>query len=852
MDFERATIKALFYDYPIEAAIRAVEESQRIGGKDGFMDILPQLVRWREESFTTTEARLMDRIAEDQWLKMEDCNRNNSIPYIYRPLLLVKNIAESLLTEDIHNSYYPLVKFDNLFRWKEATLYVGEDLLTVAYVAARDAKRLPEDYPLFLWNDVLHHDSPMVNEVLDKGLSDVHAHYNATSDVFHLNWMALMNDLTKRNNLMEEIDQYQDLQFTTADTKDIIPLNRLCIAAAYLRVLFFEGFVIKREVDPLSAKRILEVLRCDFAASGCRRDLQATIDVYRQWSLHTPDGHAIDYAIRINPEIKKNIDDIHLLFQGERELMYRFMVAYYKLCPQACEWAPYFYLYLLIKARIRKEFVQINQLKGFENFQTYQDRKASCLDGDDVWSRQYGKYVVQTTLRPNKKDILEARITPKSLATIREDFSHSVFTGKKKVYSLNQKLTFVAHFIKADYSEKKHRIKQERSNREGSIRYADYRGNLKKWVDDVLCVYTAQHKYESWDKRSRLPKLVGIDAASTEMFCRPEVFGHVYRFAKRKGLSQRTFHVGEDFFDIIDGLRAIDEAILFLDLDSNSRVGHALAIGVDAKKYYADRKYRMLMPRQYLLDNCVWLLIRAAENNIYVSNSLETELLRLAKKMYLEIGYAQYDPKLLDVHTYWNSMLLRGNELNEEDRMNPLLMSDWKQTEKVIVKDVMDAENDQEAVNLYRLYQTCHNVKTKGNEIIDDRWPDGIEDVVTELQKLLLRKLAYNNIAVECNPTSNVKIGFFDRYDEHPLLTTFDPINYLMDCHRAKVIASVNTDDRGVFATSVYTELSLMALALKKQKNLESNSPHDELYDHRAIADYIDRIRENGFKQRFK
>lgn len=71
-------------------------------------------------------------------------------------------------------------------------------------------------------------------------------------------------------------------------------------------------------------------------------------------------------------------------------------------------------------------------------------------------------------------------------------------------------------------------------------------------------------------------RILGIDAASNEVGCRAEVFGSVFRYLKnhikvvddgltRKKLPQlgATYHVGEEFLDIADGLRAIDEAIHF-------------------------------------------------------------------------------------------------------------------------------------------------------------------------------------------------------------------------------------------------------------------------------------------------
>lgn len=103
-------------------------------------------------------------------------------------------------------------------------------------------------------------------------------------------------------------------------------------------------------------------------------------------------------------------------------------------------------------------------------------------------------------------------------------------------------------------------------------------------------------------------KIRGIDACSNKLYCRPEVFAQVFRYltdlefisggnihAGRERNEHRcklhaTYHVGEDFLDIADGLRAIDEAVLFCGLRRGSRIGHALALGIDPYKYYKGLK----------------------------------------------------------------------------------------------------------------------------------------------------------------------------------------------------------------------------------------------------------------------
>ena len=64
-------------------------------------------------------------------------------------------------------------------------------------------------------------------------------------------------------------------------------------------------------------------------------------------------------------------------------------------------------------------------------------------------------------------------------------------------------------------------------------------------------------------------------------------------------------------------------------------------------------------------------------------------------------------------------------------------------------------------------------------------------------------------LAIECNPSSNYKIGEFETYEEHPILKFF---NYGLSTPYANhdIAVSINTDDQGIFATSLEREYSLI------------------------------------------
>lgn len=122
-----------------------------------------------------------------------------------------------------------------------------------------------------------------------------------------------------------------------------------------------------------------------------------------------------------------------------------------------------------------------------------------------------------------------------------------------------------------------------------------------------------------------------------------------------------------------------------------------------------------------------------------------------------------------------------------------------------------------------------------------DEWYRLLENI----QEQLLEKIERKHIAIECNPSSNYKIGEFETYEEHPILKFF---NYGLSTPypHHDIAVSINTDDQGIFATSLEREYSLMSLAIERSQTEDfKNSP-------RAIVEWLNRVREMSMEQRFK
>lgn len=166
----------------------------------------------------------------------------------------------------------------------------------------------------------------------------------------------------------------------------------------------------------------------------------------------------------------------------------------------------------------------------------------------------------------------------------------------------------------------------------------------------------------------------GIDAASREHITPPEVFAsvfnyirasieisrisfdnkiHIEKYQTASKHFQFTFHVGEDFRDIVTGMRSIVEAVLFLGLKKGDRIGHALALGLQHNQW-ARKKRRIFTSKEEQFDNAVFAYFIL---NIFSS---EREMKEYFHQRALQLGNEIYQAEFT-IDNYINAWLLRRN-----------------------------------------------------------------------------------------------------------------------------------------------------------------------------------------------
>ena len=364
---------------------------------------------------------------------------------------------------------------------------------------------------------------------------------------------------------------------------------------------FFSEMEYKKLWEKENYKRIIRYLNNYDEMRWHIDQIQGAID--RIKLTDSRKNHA-DYALSAIGFSKYCENQVNKLLSGERWILYE-MFRRIEKRDKTMDLQTYnlFYAYLLIKEHIRGELVQSNEWVGFENFSIYQNRTGYFTLEREL-EKQKARMAVESCWKQNIK-LLELRISPYETAKRTKEEIDMLDQAIDPEKQFCNSYYYVLHFIKKPDVEK---------------------------VDKLFCVFRhAKLRREICEKtmallqfRKQYPKsacrVLGIDAAAQEIGCRPEVFAQGFRTLKNdtcfgntdKGYIKLpqlhvTYHVGEDFLDVIDGLRAINEAVLFLNMDCGDGLGHALALGIEPEDWYKDKGFCISLPQQDYLDNVVWM-----------------------------------------------------------------------------------------------------------------------------------------------------------------------------------------------------------------------------------------------------
>jgi len=310
----------------------------------------------------------------------------------------------------------PLCKYAKLLRWNMMSHKLGQDIFTTSYFAYRDCVMSNKRHYM-AWSPIVRSDNIRIQTLLGKGLAENHFHLKGSAQIFDINWVSLMNDILHRHDTFSEM-QASGRLFPIVLYGTNVPdtfynefkqaaLIRTFLFAQLNGVSFKDSFTgsleqcltmsEELEIHTYEVHRFIDLLKYEY---GRRMDKEK--DGF---------GKVADYAIPKNL-VKRN-NNANLLLVGERKFLYdMFKEIYRGRKKQILDYQDLFYAYLVIKARLRAELIQVNDLVGFKNFANYQDRKTLFIKQKNIFEKAIYKMAVDSTRHNQNISSLEARITP--------------------------------------------------------------------------------------------------------------------------------------------------------------------------------------------------------------------------------------------------------------------------------------------------------------------------------------------------------------------------------------------------------------------------------------------------------
>lgn len=813
----------------------------------------------------------------------------------------------------------PLCRFSRVLPWREMYHLLGQDLIVCAYLACVDYRSQTRRRN-FVWPAVLRTDQNRLKQLLESGVAENHYHLGGSAHTFPLAWCGLMNDPQAVAALPGNFSLFLQ-PLTVRNTADNAQSQkeRVLLAALIRSILFralrrnvFPHQLEEEERQPRDKKQsgqqkppegawkpfssLLEFQKTYASPLAVQQSLSDTIRLLRSCygaRIPQPDGTAacLDYALDA-ALFRESADSPFRSLAGERRFLYD--------CFSACFYRTFsgfeedlLYVYLLLKTSFRAEMVQSNGQTGFRNFQRYQDRKGLGWQGAYQWEAY--RMALNAPLSTQNITSLEVRMTP---AQTPEDIRDMIgeCDQAKRFGDRPQDPGFTAGGTEGwDGTELEKDLHAKNFLKEPLF----YVINFVKWPDEevdqtaenpnAMSLPRCRHNSLRLDIRKRALALAealsqspylccrirGIDGCSNEVTCRPEVFGTAFRFLRNfrpedfitsPRLSAApvprlsvTYHAGEDFYDIADGLRAIDEAVNFLDYRRGDRLGHALALGVDPDVHYRKKSMCSILPKQNYLDNLVWLIYRGRELGVRIDlqqyGTMQQQAFQLLRDIYKNV-FLNGPVTLQD---YYSSMMLRGDmpELYASERFDSSILCQNPYYAWGILRDrrhknqLESYRKDADIARLYWAYHYDWFVKKEGAKTISVDITPSYITMVRSVQDAMQWHLERRGIAVECNPTSNVLIGTFGDYSLHPVMRFNNEGLELSEGSRRQsrpqMHVCINTDDQGVFDTSLEFEYALLMGALCEQTGVDG-LPR---YSTNDILAYLRNLQAMGYQAVF-
>jgi hypothetical protein len=437
-----------------------------------------------------------------------------------------------------------------------------------------------------------------------------------------------------------------------------------------------------------------------------------------------------------------------------------------------------------------------------ERFRTRHALRYQFSDPTDApWARDQGislgsEPVPPSPWRPARQ--IELRVSAARPATLQARVLHAQLQGLADFVRHDQdapplRLGFVYHLLRGPVDEV-----QETS---------------RFMVEGLLCLLDEVPALRTW--------VVGIDAAGEEMLLPPRDLATSFRLVRKRVHDQtnrpglppvhlgRTCHAGEDFRDLLTGLRYVDETVELFQLQPGERIGHGLALALDPADWYHGRREVYPLSSDHGLD-LLWGLRLARLTDPDLDLGPDADLAHVLHLRLEEIVGPERARQALN----WSDAL---------DRIPPSRSAENP--------GAVPAEHEV----LAKL--GLHRSRAPRCVPVDSEYVE----LVRKLRQRVFRRVERAEVILEVCPTSNLLIGRFPSYDRLPYTNLnrlhLDPAAD----NEPQILFSINSDDPGMFQTTVANEYRALGQAMIATRK----------YQRRQVVQWLDEARRIGLASTF-
>jgi hypothetical protein len=283
-----------------------------------------------------------------------------------------------------------------------------------------------------------------------------------------------------------------------------------------------------------------------------------------------------------------------------------------------------------------------------------------------------------------------------------------------------------------------------------------------------------------------------------------------------------TCHLGEEFVRLAQGLRRMHEPIEFGLLETGSRIGHGIALGIDPAAW-AREVPTVPQTAQERLEDLLWELERYGRGDLTAAHGrvefVRHEAVRLSRCIF-------------DASPNLDDLLEVRRRLHHPAQMKLIGFP-------FVRRPHARAHGEDRAFELLWRYLTDADVYERGQDLVEvPATPDETAFLIAA-QHWLRGLLGQLEITIESNPSSNLLVGSLEALEDHPAFRLL-PLPSRRQPGDNPVMLSVSTDDPVTFASHLADEYAHIYFAMTRRK----------VASEEALA-WLDQVRRHGWRSRF-